>query len=331
MTSIPHSFRNPDSYSFRNTCCPAPQPLHSVLVGDGTQDGKALLHHSHLYGCNIPHGGPAHYFAIDHSTMDLSHRESRSYVHWAVEAVTFNAQVQRSQGGDPIGPCARISAEHRNHHQDLNMKMRECVLKWCRLHPGWAVVLTNLEGRPEIPGLHKFRVSCPRKMIGQEHTRTCAAGSMVNVAQLLQGKKVVERVLCFFKNYNPQVRDLRDWVRVLNKVNVGCIVTEQRRKREWRRFEQGLWVLRLTSEGFIDYLVVVDCKNRVMYDSKSYWPMMWSSALMRSYGIGMKLKVTEARRIEAVDMRFEPAIDFGVGNMISTETESIDCEAIEEV
>lgn len=303
--------------------------MHSVLIGDGTQDGKALLHNSYLYGCNIPHGGPAHYFAIDPSTMDLSHRESRSYIPWAIEAVTFNAQVQRSQGENPIGPCARISPEHSNHHLDLNLKMRECVIKWCRLHPGWAVVLTNLEGRPEIPGLHKFRVNCPRKMIGQEHTRTCAAGSMVNVAQLLQGKKVVERVLHFFKNYNPQVRDLRDWVRVLNQVNVGCMVTERRKKREWRRFEQGLWVLRLTVEGFIDYLVVVDCKNRVMYDSKSYWPMIWRDDLMRAYGNGTKLRVMEARRIVAIDMPFEEASDCGVRNMISNE--SIECAEIEEV
>ena len=70
-------------------------------------------------------------------------------------------------------------------------------------------------------------------------------------------------------------------------------------KFDWLVKTDGIWIVRLEQKDVVDDVVVVDGRNRVVWDSLEEWPLDFNKHLLKGCGgkNARKVEILEVRRV----------------------------------
>ena len=287
-----------------------PWSLERIRVGNGEAIGRSKLMAGVLYGSDKRCGGPSTFFEIDRGSLQL-----------------FETTLPRMLGllplyskyGSECGPvdedeCVIEDTAHIEEHRiHKSLDVAGLVEQYLDNHPGVILDTFGPGAREQNKALRKFTVRSLGKVRVQSNDGMCAVSALLNAIKVLNGDDKMKTVQKAWQELKPKLNGLADLTHLVQGMKTILpdgeapeIQLQRVSKADWKIFQMdkfdwlvktgGIWIVRLEQKDVVDH-VVVDGRNRVVWDSVEEWQLDLNEHVLK--GCGGK----NARKLEILDVR----------------------------
>ncbi len=270
--------------------------LQCLVRGDGTKSRTGFeLEREKFYGSAYTYGSVDFFHEIDVKSLVVSSR-GQNVVEWSYRALKKNRNLP-----DNIEKPVAVLAEAQG---DVAAHLRRTVVNWCTKFTGVVMIIGGPTSRGPIAGIERHFDRRHGYVFQRGRSGRCVFDCIVNAVDRVIGRDAAQTAaeeVSKMMTHFPSLTGIRNVLQELS-APVKALRVEVNFDDGFRWLAEdakGVLIVRLGQLDVVDYCVVVDAYQALIYDSAEDYPICLRAETLRKCGgdDAQNLRVLQIRQI----------------------------------